>query len=139
VSGSNAEVSEYIFIPDQWNLQGNTCPNITIVLCENAVHLRICNLPFTTENLKNKVNCTFACLFICLYEIWVVSRVKYSEIHYTISICQKLRIVEIKTFGPHVSSTYICDIQLCFIYLLQYMVKSKQLCDACNCCVVLLL
>ena len=26
----------------------------------------------------------------------------------------------------------MCDIQLCFIYLLQYMVKSKQLCGACN-------
>ena len=81
----------------------------------------------------------FTYLFVCLYEIWVLHRVKYSKIRYTISICQKLQIVEIKAFGPHASSTYIYDIQLCFIYLLQYVTQSEQFCDACDCCVVILL
>jgi len=45
VSASNAEVSEYVLISDQQNLGHNPHPNITIVFCGNAVHLRIYKLP----------------------------------------------------------------------------------------------
>jgi hypothetical protein len=70
-------VSEHIYISDHQNLLQNPHPNITIVFSDNAVHLRICNLPLTPENLKNKVNCMFACLFVYLYVIWVLNEVKY--------------------------------------------------------------
>jgi hypothetical protein len=59
------------------NLLQNPHPNITIVFCDNAVHLRIYNLPLTPESLKNKVNSMFVCLLICLRKIWVLNKVKY--------------------------------------------------------------
>ena len=68
MSASNAEVSEYVLISDQHNLLQNPHPNITIVFCDNAVHLRICNLPLTPERVKNKVNCMFTYLltYVCV-------------------------------------------------------------------------
>ena len=101
-------MSEYILISDQQNLWQNPHPNVTIVLCEYAVHLRICNLPLIPESVKNEVNCTFACLIVCLYKICVLSKVKYSKISHRISICQKLLTVEVNALGPHAWSAELC-------------------------------
>jgi hypothetical protein len=83
-----AEVSEYILIADQHNVWQNPHPNITIVFCDNAFHLRICNLPLTPESVKNKVNCMFLCL-IFLYEMWVLNKVRYSKVSHRISMCTR--------------------------------------------------
>ena len=104
MSASNAEESEYILISDRQNLGHDPHPNITIVFCGNAVHLRIYNLSLTPESVKNKVNCMFTCLLIFLYKMWVLNKVRYSKVSHRINICQKLGTLEINALGPHTSS-----------------------------------
>jgi hypothetical protein len=104
VSGSNAEVSEYVMSSDQQNLQQNPHPNIAIVFCENAVHRRICSRPLTVESVNKTVKFMFMHVLMCLCKIFVLNKVKYSKISHKISICQKLGTLEINALGPHASS-----------------------------------
>ena len=106
-------VSELVLISDQQNLWQSSSKYNHCVLWK-AVHLRIRNLPVIPESVKNEVNCMFVCLIICLYKIWVFSKVKYCKISHKISICQKLRTVEINALGPHASSAelWLTDYQL---------------------------
>jgi len=39
--------------------------------------------------------------YMCVYKIWMLNKVKYSKISHRISVCQKLRTVEINASGPH--------------------------------------
>jgi len=65
VSASNAEMSEYVLVSDQQNIKQNPYPNITIVLCGNAVQKRTCILLLIFESVNNTVQCMFARVIIC--------------------------------------------------------------------------